>query len=60
MALAQSPSEPADHVAHHPDQQAGQITPQMQSNPQMTGGCPNMGNMMGQMPMMGQGMMALA
>jgi hypothetical protein len=53
--------EPADHSAHHPDQQAQQTTAQTQPNPQMQmmGGCPNTGNMMGQgmQGMMGSGMM---
>ena len=52
--------EPADHSAHHPDQQAQQVTTQPQPNPQMQmmGGCPNAGNMMGQgMQGMGSGMM---
>src|SRR5512143_1248828 len=52
--------EPADHSAHHPDQQAQQVTTQTQPNPQMQmmGGCPNAGNMMGQgMQGMGSGMM---
>jgi hypothetical protein len=51
--------EPADHSAHHPDQQAQQTTPQTQPNPQMMGSCPNTGNMMGQgmQGMMGSGTM---
>jgi hypothetical protein len=64
MALAQTPGEPADHSAHHPGQQAEQATPQIQPNPQMMGGCPMMGGMMGQgkggtmgSGMMGPGMM---
>ena len=48
--------EPADHSAHHPDQQADQAAtqsqpnPQMQPNPQVMGGCRNM---------MGQGMQGM-
>ena len=52
--------EPADHSAHHPDQQAQQTTTQTRPNSQMQmrGGCPN-GNMMGQgmQGTMGSGMM---
>jgi hypothetical protein len=70
-ALAQAPGESADHSAHHPDQQAQQTTPQTQPDPQMMGGCPNMGSMMGQPNpqmmggcpnmgnMMGQGMQSM-
>jgi len=53
-ALAEAPGESADHSAHHPGQQAEQPTPETQSNPQMMGGCPMMGKMMGQ-GMMGSG-----
>jgi hypothetical protein len=53
-ALAETPGESADHSAHHPGQQAEQPTPETKSNPQMMGGCPMMGKMMGQ-GMMGSG-----
>jgi hypothetical protein len=53
-ALAEAPGESADHSAHHPGQQAEQPTPETQANPQMMGGCPMMGKMMGQ-GMMGSG-----
>jgi hypothetical protein len=56
MALGETAGEPADHSAHHPDQQAQQTTPQMQPNPQMMGGCPNMMGQ-GKQGMMGSGMM---
>jgi len=56
MALGQVSGE--DHSAHHPGPQAEETSQQMQSNPQMMGGCPMMGNMMGQdMQGMGPGMM---
>jgi hypothetical protein len=53
-ALAEAPGESTDHSAHHPGQQAEQPTPETQANPQMMGGCPMMGKMMGQ-GMMGSG-----
>ena len=53
-ALAEAPGESADHSAHHPGQQAEQPTPETKSNPQMMGGCPMMGKVMGQ-GMMGSG-----
>jgi hypothetical protein len=34
--------EPADHTAHHPDQQQTTAQPQSSSETQMMGGCPNM------------------
>jgi len=59
MALGETAGEPADHSAHHPDQQAQPTTPQMQPNPQMMGGCPNMMGQ-GKQGIMDSGMMALA
>ena len=56
MALGETAGEPADHSAHHPDQQAEPTTPQMQPNPQMMGGCPNMMGQ-GKQGMMDSGMM---
>ena len=56
MALGETAGEPADHSAHHPDQQAEPTTPQMRPNPQTMGGCPNtMGQ--GKQGMMDSGMM---
>jgi hypothetical protein len=54
--FAAEAQEPADHSAHHPDQQAQQPIRQTQSNPQMMGGCPNMMGQ-GMQGMMGSGMM---